>query len=195
MLLLFSSAVVCSVMPSSLWPQGLQHARLHCPSVFTRSFVQLMFIELIVPPNHLILCHPLLLLPSVFPSIRVFSNESALCIRWPKYWSFSTSASVLLMNIQDWFPLGLTGWISLQSGLSRLQHYSLKASILRHSAFFIFQLSHPYMTTGKTITLTIQIFVGKMMSLLFNTLSRFHCFYSKEQMFFNLLFNLQQEAL
>ena len=127
-----------------------------------------------MPSNHLILCHPLLLLPSIFPSIRVFSAESVLRIKWPKYWSISASASVLPMNVQGWSPLGLTGWIPLQSkGLnSLLQHHSWKASILRHSAFFIVQLSHPYMTTGKTIILTRQTFVGKVMSLLFNMLSR-----------------------
>ena len=131
-----------------------------------------MSINLVVSSNHLIICHPLLLLPSNFPSIRVFSKESALCIRWPKYWSFSFSISPY-NDIQDWFPLGLTGWISLQSkGLSSfLQHYSSKASILWHSAFFIVQLSHPHMTTGKTIALTRQTFVGKVMSPPFSMLS------------------------
>ena len=125
-----------------------------------------------IPSNHL-LYHPLLLLPSIFPSIRIFSNESVLHIRWPKYWSFSF-ALVLPMNIQDWFPLGLTDWISLQSkGLSRvLQHHSSKASILWCSVFFIVQFSHPYMTTGKTIALTRWTFVNKVKSLLFNMLSR-----------------------
>ena len=124
-----------------------------------------------MPSNHLILYRPLLLLPSIFPSIRVFSYESVLHISI----TVSASASVLPMNIQDWFPLGLTGWISLQSrGLfkSLLQHHSSKASILQRSAFFTVQLSHPYMTTGKTIALTRWIFVGKVMSLLFNKLSR-----------------------
>ena len=123
--------------------------------------------------NHLILCHPLLLLLSVFPSFRVFSNESAL---GGQSVGISASTSVFPMNIQDWFPLGSTGLISLQSkGLSRVffQHHSLKASILRCSAFFTVQLSHPYRTTGKTIALTIQTFVGKVMSLLFKTLCRF----------------------
>ena len=131
--------------------------------------------------NHLILCRPVLLLPSVFPSIRIFSNESALHIRCPKYWSFSFNISPS-KNTQDWSPLGWTGLISLQSkGLSRvfsntntvqkhLQHSS-KASILWRSAFFI-QLSHPYMTTGKTIVLTRQTFVDKVMSLFFNMLFR-----------------------
>ena len=124
--------------------------------------------------NHLIFCCPLILLPSVFPSIRVFSNESILCIRWAKYSSLSFSI-VLSMNIQDWFPLGLTGLISLQSkGLSRVfsNTTSSKASVLCCLAFFMVQLSHPYMTTGKTIALTRWTFVGEVMSLLFNMLSR-----------------------
>ena len=127
-----------------------------------------------MPSNHLILCRPLLLLLSVFPSIRVFSNESDFCIRWPNYWSFSFNISPSV-NTQDWSPLGWTGWISLQSQgtlKSLLQHHSSKASILMQSAFFIVQLSHPYMTTGKTIALTRWTFVGKVMSLLFNMLSR-----------------------
>ena len=124
--------------------------------------------------NHLILCHPLLLLPSVFPSIRVFSNESALHIRWPKYWRFSFSL-VLQMNIQGWFPFGLTGSISKVQGAlkSLLQHCNSKTSFFRHLTYFRVQLSHPYMTTGKTIALTIQTFVGKVMSLVFNMLSRY----------------------
>ena len=124
--------------------------------------------------NHLILCHPLLLLPSIFPSIRVFSNESALRIRWPKYWSFSLSISSsnehpgLVSFRMDWLNLP-----AVQGTLkSLLQHHSSKASILQHSAFFLVQLSHPYMTTGKTIALTRWIFVGKVMSLLLNMLSR-----------------------
>ena len=117
--------------------------------------------------NHLILCHPLLLPPSIFPSIRVFSSESVLPIRWPKYWGFSFSPS---NEYQDWFPLGLTGLISLLSkGLSSLlQHHSSKASIRWCSAFF----SHSYRTTGKTTALTRQTFVSKVISLLFNMLSR-----------------------
>ena len=131
--------------------------------------------------NNLILCHPLLLLPSIFPSIRVFSNESALHMRWQKYWSFSFNINPsnehpgLPMNTQDWFPLGWTGWISLQSkGLSRVFSNTTvqKASIFQCSAFFTVQLSHPYMTTGKTIALTRWTFVGKVISLLFNLLSR-----------------------
>ena len=136
--------------------------------------LKLLSIESAMPSNRLILCHALLLLPSIFPSIRVFSNESVLWIRWPNI-GVSASTSVLPMNIQDWFPLGLTGWISLQSkGLSKslLQHHSSKASVFRHWAFFIVQLSYPYMTTEKTIHLTRRTLVGKVMSLLFNMLSR-----------------------
>ena len=126
----------------------------------SQSLPKLMSIELVMPSNHLILYHPLLLPPSIFPSIRVFSNESGLHIRWSKYWSFSFNI-VLPMNTQDWFPLGWTGWISLQSkGLkSLLQHHSSKASILQCSVFIMVQLSHPYMTTGKTIALARWIFV------------------------------------
>ena len=124
--------------------------------------------------NHLILCHPLLLLPSIFPSIRVFSKESALHIRWPKYWSFSFSISPskehpeLISFRMDWLDL-----LAVQGTLkSLLQHHSSKASILQHSGFFTVQLSHSYMPTGKTIALTRQTFVGKVISLLFNMLSR-----------------------
>ena len=130
-----------------------------------------MSIKSVRPSNYLILCHPLVLLPSIFPSIRVFSCESVLCIRWPKY-GVSASASVLPMNIQDRFPLGWTGWISLQSkGLLRV--FS-NTTIQKHQ-FFSAQLSllsHLYMTTGKAIGLTIWTFVGKVKSLLFNMLSR-----------------------
>ena len=126
-----------------------------------------------MPSNYLILCRPLLLLPLIFPSIRVFSNESVLCIRWPQYWSFSFSISPsneysgLISFRMDWLDL-----LSVQGTLkSLLQHHSSKASILRLSAFFTVQLSHPYMTTGKTIALTRRTFVGKVMSLLFNVLS------------------------
>ena len=131
-------------------------------------------IESVMPSNHLILCRPLLLLPSIIPSIRVFSNESVLRFRWPKYWSFSFSISPsnehpgLTSFRMDW--LGLP---AVQGTLkSLLQHHNSKASILQRSAFFIVQLSHPYTTTGKTIALTRQIFVDKVMSLLFNMLSR-----------------------
>ena len=134
-----------------------------------------MSIEVGGPSNHLVLCHPLLLLPSIFPSIRVFSNEMALHIRWPKYWSFSFSISPsskysgLISFRIDWFDL-----LAVQGTLkSLLQHHSSKASIFWCSTFFMVRLSHPYMTTGKTIALAIQTFVGKVMSLLFNMLSRF----------------------
>ena len=133
-----------------------------------------MSIELVMPSNHLILCCPLLLLPAIFPSIRVFSNESALCIKWPKYWSFSFSISPsneypgLISFRMDWLDL-----LAVQrTHKSLLQHHSSKASILRCSAFFTVQLSHPYMTTGKTIALARWTFVGKVISLLFNMLSR-----------------------
>ena len=134
----------------------------------SQSLLKLMSIESVMAFNHLILCRPLLLLPPIPPSIRVFSNESALCIRWPRYWSSSFSISPS-MNIQDCFPLGWTGWISLQSkGISRVfsNTTAQKHPILQRSAFFIVQLSHPYMTTGKTIDLTRQTFAGKVSSLL-----------------------------
>ena len=138
----------------------------------TRSLPKLMSIELVVPSDHLILCRPLFLLPSIFPSIRVFSNELVLCIRWPKYWSFSFSISP--SNEHSGLISFRTGWLDLlavQGTLkSLLQHHSSKASILQCSAFFIVQLSHPYMTTRKTIALTGWTFVGKVMSLLFNML-------------------------
>ena len=132
-----------------------------------------MSIESVIPSNHLILCHSLLLLPSIFPSIRIFSNESALCIRWPKYWSFSFSISPfneysgLISFRMDWLALLAVQW-TLKS---LLQLHSSKASIFQHSAFFIVQHSHPYMTIGKTIALTSRTFVGKATSLLFNMLS------------------------
>ena len=136
--------------------------------------LKFMSIESVMPYNHLILCRTLLLLPSIFPSIRGFSNESVLCIRWPKYWSFSFSASPsnehsgLISFRIDWLDL-----LAVQQTLkSLLQHHSSKASILQCSAFFMVQLSYPYMTTRKTIALTRQTFVGKVMSLLFNMLSR-----------------------
>ena len=127
-----------------------------------------------MPSNHLILCHPLLLLPSIFPSIRVFSSESALCIRWPKYWSFSFNISPSNEHPGlTSFRMDLFNLLAVQGTLkSLLQHHSSKASILQCSAFFMVQLSHPYMTTGKTIALTRWTFVDKVMSLLFNMLSR-----------------------
>ena len=140
----------------------------------SHSSPKLMSIESVMPSNHLILCHPIFLLPSIFPSIRVFSDESALCIRWPKYWSFSFSISTsneyseLISLRMDWLDL-----LAVQGTLkSLLQHHSPKASILQCSAFFIVQLSHPYMTTGKTKALTRWTFVGKVTSLLLNMLSR-----------------------
>ena len=133
-----------------------------------------MSIESVMPSNHLILCRPLLLPPSILPSIRVFSNESILHIRWPKYWSFSFSIS--LSNEYSWLVSFGIDWFDLLAVPGTLkslfQHHSSKTSILRHSAFFMVQLSHPYMTTGKTIALTRWTFVGKVMSLLFNMLSR-----------------------
>jgi len=138
------------------------------------SLLKLMSIKSVMPSNHLLLCHPLLLLPSIFPSIRVFSNESTFRIRWPKDWSFSFSISPSseysgpISFRMDWLdPLAVQKTLK-----SLLQHHSSKASILRHSAFFIVQLSHPYMTTGKTTALTIWTFVGKLTSLLFNRLCR-----------------------
>ena len=160
-------------MSDSLQPHGLQHGRLPCPSTIPWSPLKLMFMESVMPSSHLVLCCHLLLQPSILPSIRVFSNELALHIRWPKYWSFSISPSSeysgLISFRIDWFDL-----LAVQGALkSLLQHHSLKASILWHSAFFIAQLSHLYMTTGKSIALTIWTFVGKVMCLLYNMLSRF----------------------
>ena len=160
--------------------QSFSHIRLfvtpwtaaHQASLSTtnsQSLLKFMSIELVMPSNHLILCHPLLLLPSIFPSIRVFSNESVLRIRWPKYWSFSFSISPsnehsgLIFFRMDWLNI-----LAVQGTLkSLLQYHRSKASIFQHSAFCIVQLSHPHMTTGKTIALTRWTFVGKVMSLLF----------------------------
>ena len=140
-----------------------------------------------MPSNHLMLCRPLLLLNSIFPSIRVFSYESALCIRWPKYWSFNISPSSehprLISFKIDWLNL-----LAVQGILkSLLQYHSSKASILQHSTFFMVQLSHPYMTTGKIIALTSWTFVSKVMSLLFNAVWVGHSFSSKEQSSFNFM--------
>ena len=163
----------CSFMSDSETPRT---AALQASLSITnsRSLPKFMSIESVNPPNHLILCCPLLLLPSIFPSIRVLSNESALPIRWPKYWSISFNISPsnehlgLISYRMDWLDL-----LAVQGTLkSLLQHHSSKALILRHSAFFIVQLPHPYMTTGKTIALTRWTFVDKVMSLLFNMLSR-----------------------
>ena len=162
------SCVQLSVTPLS--------AALQASWSFTnsQSSLKLMSIESVMPPNHFILCRPLLLLPPISPSIKVFSNESTLHMMWPKYWSFSFSISPsneysgLISFRIDWLDL-----LAVQGTLkSLLQHHSSKASILLHSAFFIVQHSHPYMTTGKTIALTRWTFVGKVMSLLFNILSR-----------------------
>ena len=146
------------------WTAALQASLSNTSS---QNSLKLMSIESMMPSNHLILCYPLLLLPSIFPSIRVFSSESVLHIRWLKYWSFSFSISPsneysgLVSFRMDWFDL-----LAVQGTLkSLLQHHSSKASILWCSAVFMVQLSHPYMTTAKTITLTIRIFVGKLMSL------------------------------
>ena len=139
----------------------------------SQSLLKLMSIELVMPSNYLILCHPLLLLPSIFPSIRVFSNESVLCIRWPKYWSFS----FIIIPSNEYsglisFRMDCLDLLAVQGTLKSLQHRSSRASVLQHSAFFIVQLSHPYITTGKTTALTRWTFVGKVMSLFFNMLTR-----------------------
>ena len=139
----------------------------------SQSSLKLTFIESVMPSSHLILCHPLLLLPPIPPSIRVFSNESTLHMRWPKYWNFSFS--IILSKDHSGLISFRTDWLDLavqETLRSLLQHHSSKASILRCSAFFTVQLSHPYMTTGKTIALTRPTFVDKVMSLLFNMLSR-----------------------
>ena len=162
-------------MSDSWQPHGLQHARPPYSSPTLGVYSNSCPLSwLVLPCNHLILCLPLLLLPSVFPSIRGFSSESVLLIKWPKYWSFSFSISPsseysgLIYFRMDWLDL-----LAVQGTLkSLLQHHSSKASIFRHSASIIVQLSHPYMTTGKTIALTRWTFVGKAMSLLFNMLSR-----------------------
>ena len=155
----------------TLWTAARQAS---LPFTISQSLFKLMSVESVMPSNYLILCHPLLLLPSIFPSIRLFGSDSALHIRWPKYWSFSFSISPfseysgLISFRTDWLDL-----LAVQGALrSLLQHHSSKPSILWCSAFFIVQLSHPYMTTGKTIALTRRAFVGKVMSLLFNMLSR-----------------------
>ena len=162
----------CSVMSDSLRPYRLQHARLPCPCMTnSSSLLKFKSTESVMPSNHLILCCPLFFPPSIFPSIRVFSNESVLCIRWRKYWSFSfckgpsNEYSGLISFRIDWFDL-----LSVQGILkSLLQHHSSKASILRRSTFFIHTSIHDY---WKTIALTRQTFVGKVTSLLFNMLSR-----------------------
>ena len=163
----------CSVISDSRWPHELHHGQASLSITKYRSLSEPMSTESVMASNHLILCHPLLLLPSIFPSIRVFSSESALCIRWPKYWSFSFNIRPsneyrgMISFRMDWLDL-----LEIQGTLKGLlQHHSSKASILQCSAFFIVQLSHPYMTTGKTIALTRLTFVGKVTSLLLNMLS------------------------
>ena len=153
-------------------PQGHKARQASLSITNSRSLLKLMSIESVMPSNHLIF-YPFLLLPSIFPSIRVFSSESALCIRWPKYWSFSFSISLsidysgLISFRMDWLDLH-----AVQETLkSLLQHHSSKSSILLHSAFFVVQLSHPYMATGKTIALTRWAFVGKVTSMFFNMLT------------------------
>ena len=159
-------------MSDSLRPHGLQHARPPCPSPTLRAYSNSSS-ESVMPSNHLILCRPLLLPPSIFPSIRVFSNESVLRIKWPNYWSFrfnigpSNEYSGLISFGIDWWDL-----LAVQGTLKSLLQHSSKASILQRTAFFAVQLSHPYMATGKTIALTRWTFVGKVMSLLLNMLSR-----------------------
>ena len=160
-------------MSNSLWPHGLQHTRLPCPSPTPRDYSD-SFAESMMPSNLLILCCPLLLPPSIFPSNRAFSSDSVLCIRWPKYWSFRFNISPsneypgLISFRMDWLDL-----LAVQEILnSLLQHHSSKASILQHSAFFTVQLSHPHMTTRKTIAFTRWTLVGKVISLVLNILSR-----------------------
>ena len=157
--ILFSVQFSCSVVSDSSRPHESQHTRPPCPSPTPR----VTSIESVMPSSHLILCRPLLLLPPIPPSIRVLSNESALCMRWPKYWSFSLSIIPskeipgLISFRMDWLDL-----LAVQGTLkSLLQHHTSRASILRRSAFFTVQLSHPYMTPGKTIALTRRNFVGK----------------------------------
>ena len=167
------SVQVSSVAQSCLTLCDLMNCRI-VSITNSRSLPKLMSIESVMPSNHLILCHPLFLLPSILPNMRVFSNESALCIRWPKYWSFSFNINpsdehpgLISFRMDCLDPLAVQGTLK-----SLLQHHSSKASILWHSAFFIVQLSHPYMTTGKTIALTRRTFVDKVISLLFKMLSR-----------------------
>ena len=163
-----------SVVSDSLWPQLFAAHQASLSITNSQSLPKLTSIESVMPSSHLIICCPLLLLPSIFPSIRVFSNESVFRIRWTKYWSFSFSISpsnehpgLISFRMDQLDLLAVQGTLK-----SLLQHHGSKASILQHSAFFTVQLSHPYMTTGKTIALTRWTFVDKVMSLLFNMLSR-----------------------
>jgi len=178
-----------SVMSNSVTPWTAAHqASLSITN--SRSSLKLMSIESVMPSNYLIFCHPLLLLPSIFPNIRAFSNESVLLIGWPKYWSFSFNISPsnehsgLISFRMDWLDL-----LAVQGTLkSLLQYHNSKASILQHSAFFIVQLSYLYMITGKTIALTRRTFVGKVISLLFNMLSRLVItFLSRTKLSFNFM--------
>ena len=170
--MVFSHSLAKSCL--TLQPHGLQHTRFPCTSLSSRiCLLRLMSTESVMPSNHLILCCPLLVLPSIFPLIRVFSNEPALCIRWPKYWSFSFSISpsneysgLISFRIHQFDLLVIQGILK-----SPLQCHNLKASILWCSAFFTIHLSHLYMITGKTRALTIWTFVSKMRSLLFKMLS------------------------
>ena len=173
-LYIYTEQFSCSVVSNFVTPWLHAACQASLSITNSRSLLKLMSTESVMPSNHLILCHPLLLPPSIFPSIRVFSNESVLRIRWPKYWSFSFSISPskehpgLISIRMDWLDL-----LAMQGTLkSLLQYHSSKASILWCSAFFIVQLSHSYTTTGKTIALTRWTFVGKVMSLLLNMLSR-----------------------
>ena len=170
----------------STWAAACQ-ASLSIPN--SHSLLKHMSIESVVPPNHLMLCHPLHVLPSILPGIRVFSNESVLHIRWPKYWSFSFSitpsneySGLISFRIERFDILAVQGTLK-----SLPQHHSSKATILRCSSILIVQLSHPYLTIGKSITLTIWTFVGKVMSLLFNMLSRMVTLFLKEQTSFNFM--------
>jgi len=161
-------------MSDSLWPHGMQHSKAFLSINNSWILLKLMSIESVIPSNDFILCFPLLLLPSIFPSMRVFSSESFLHIRWPKYWSFSFNISpsneysgLISFRIDQFDLLAVQGTLK-----SLLQHHSSKVSVLQCSAFFIVQLIHPHLTAGKTIALTIWNFVSKVMSLLFNMLSR-----------------------
>ena len=168
----FSSVQLLSCVQLFVTPRTAAH-QASLSIINSQRLLKLMSLESVVPSNHLILCCPLLLLPSIFPSISVFSNESVLRMRWPKYWSFSFNISPsseysgLISFRMDWLDL-----LAVQGTFkSLISHHSSRASVLQDSAFFIVQLSHPYMTTGKTIALTRWTFVGKVMSLLFNILS------------------------
>ena len=171
---MFSVQFSHSLVSDSLWPHEPQACQASLSINNSQSLSKLMSTESVMPSNNLILHHRLLLPPSIIPNIRVFSNESALCMRWPKYWTFSFNISPsneypgLISFRMDWLDL-----LAVQGTLkSLLQHHSSKTSILRHAAFFIVQLSHPYMTIGKTIAFTRWTFIDKVISLLFNMLSR-----------------------